>query len=206
MEITATVDYGTLEIELSSDEREEVQQNLLEVIDFLEENNEAFKGLDLTVQNGSSQTELSATEWSNNDGQQEQSKDDGSSLKSLARKFDVTIEAINEIVFVDPFGEERPQLMANSEQLGSSVPERQRHAAFIILTVLEECYDEEEIETAEFKELLTFAGISDGNLYRAWDDSLFQTGKGRSAKVSLKGPGKREAKKYLKALLESNAK
>ena len=38
MQITATLDYGPLNVEVSSDEREEVQQTLLDIVEFLREN------------------------------------------------------------------------------------------------------------------------------------------------------------------------
>lgn len=203
MEITATLDYGSLEVELSSDKREEVEQNLLEVVGFLEENDEIFDGLNRAVQGDYSQAELGKAKWTENDTHQEPSED-GSPLDKLERKLGVTTEFIDEIVYVDPDGEEQPQLMVDGDRLGGSVPERQRHAAFIILTVLKECYNEKEMQTSQFKDILAFAEISDSNLHRAWDDSLFeQSGMGGSAKVTLKGPGKREAKKFFKELAQS---
>jgi hypothetical protein len=202
MQITATLDYGPLEIEVSSDEREEVQQNLLEIVEFLEESGDALEEVEIQPRAQASQTELDSSEWTDNDPQQSTAND--SPLSGISKELGVSAESLEEIVYVDSDGEERPQVMIDGDELGDSVPETQLNAALIILTVSEECYGEEVLDTSEFKDILALSGISESNLYRAWDESLInQSGKGNASTITLKGPGRREAKKLLCDIAES---
>lgn len=201
MKVTATLDYGPLDIELSSENREEVEKNLLGIIEFIDENREEFEesGLKVQSKDGNHQAELDSAEWSGDTGDKAGSADDP--LADLARELNVVSRKLNEIVYVDPDEEERPYLMVEGDKLGDSVPEIQRNAAFVLLTVLKECYHEDEMKTSEFKHILTVAEISDNDLYKAWDESVIDSsGRGRSATISLTGPGRREAKSVLKDL------
>lgn len=201
MDITATLSHGPLKLELSGEDSEEVKETLLELAQFVEEHEEVFSGVSFEMQGGpnENQTNLGEGTWAEDSGTQTSD----SPVAPLANELGVPIEPLEEIVYVDPDQEELPQLLVEGDDIEGGVTDRQRKAAYIILLALETCYDEDELYTSDFKDMLVYADISDNNIYKAWEDAQFdQSGQGRNSKVSFRGPGRREAKGFLKDFIE----
>lgn len=217
MELTITFQHGPLDAEFTGEDREEIQEDLLKFVDFLNENAEQFQGIEPPKPDSEELEEpsLDSDRWQDDD--EEESSSDSSSgsdsqdnpLSSLARKTDNPVEELEDLIYVDPDNEEDPQLMLDKDRLGENRAERQRNAAYIILRVWEECYDEERMKTSKLKNIFTMSGISDNSLYNAWGGSgkgkFDATGKGSSATVGLTGPGKRKALKVIQELPETTS-
>lgn len=215
MELVVELDTGPVNAEFSGEDWSEVEPELQGLINFLEKNHETLSeiapystnpqytgdvaGADGAAPNGGLDSEASG---------EADSKPDEGPLASLVRKTGKSVEGLDDLVYVDPDGEELPQVLAEKSVLGGSKAERQRNAAYMILAVWDECYGEERMKTSDFKDILTMSGISDNNLYNAWvgagKGDFHSTGQGPSATVGLTGPGKRQALKVFQSLADSD--
>lgn len=216
MELNVTLDYGSLNAEFQGGDREEIQDGLAKFVEFLNENDELFDGIDNhgPIDAPEEQADLDPERWEDsesdsesNNGQNINSNQSENPLAPLARKMGISVDVLDEIVYVDPEGEEMPQLMADKQFFGDSTTERQRTAAYILLKVWEECYEgEDRMKTSNLKTLLTMADISDNNLYNAWagpgKGDFNPTGRGDAATVGLTGPGGRQAMKELRRVAQ----
>lgn len=216
MQLTITLNHGPLDVEFNGDDREELQEELLGFSQFIEENSGIFDGVEFS--NGKSTDEeepgIDSDYWeekAENGGSSEgDSKTNGRDhpLASLARQTGSSVDRLDEIIYVDPEGEEPPQLLIDKSRLGSKKAERQRHAAYLLLLVWENCYEEERMKNSDLKRTLSIANISDNNLYNAWagagKGNFDPSGRGASATLGLTGPGEREALKLMKKLAEED--
>lgn len=210
-----TVDYGPLNAEFQGGDQEELQDNLVEFVEFLEENDDVFDAIRASYNGngGSATSDINAgyieegTEEQTNGESVGEVEEEDHPLKSLARNANTSTETLDDIIYVDPDGEEKPQLLVSKKHLGGTKAERQRTAAYILLRVWEDCYGEERMKTSELKSLLTMANIKEDKLYNAWKGAgkgdFDPTGRGESATVGLTGPGRRQAIKVLQQLVES---
>jgi hypothetical protein len=208
MEIKLMLEYGPIDAEFIGDDREELESEFESFLDFVNENSDRLNGLEVPESremgtNGAGQSANENGEASSTDGSQQ------SPLASLARKADTTTKVLNDIVYVDPDKEEDPQVLIDKGKLGSNKTERQRTAAYILLRIWEDCYDEERMDTSKLMNILAMSGISDNDLYNAWKGpgkgDFDSRGKGSSATVGLTGPGKRKALKVLKDLSQEHS-
>lgn len=209
MELTVTFQHGPLDAEFTGENRAEIQQNLIEFVEFLEENSEHFEGFEFSeAEDDYEETVLDSDRWGEDDESKSETEgpsDDSHPLGPLARKANTTVESLDEIVYVDPNNEEEPQLMVDKSLLGDNKTERQRAAAYVILYVWEDCYNEERMKTSKLMNILTMSGISDNDLFNAWkgpgQGNFNPKGSGSSATVGLTGPGKRRSLKIIQDLV-----
>lgn len=217
MELSVTLNYGPLNAEFSGGDQEEIQDGLVNFVEFLE-TNDLFDGMDVEptseTPDGTPGVDSGYWEKKANQGQAESQQntvgtDDrkDSVLYPIARKVGASVTDLEELVYVDEEGEEEPQLLIDEiDRLGDTVPEKQRGAALILLLAWHECYDEEKMKTSKLKDILAMRDISTNNLSRAWDgkgEGWFDPrGMGPSATIKLRGPGKRQARSVMKDLVE----
>lgn len=218
MEITVTLNHGFLNAEFTAEDREELEEDLIGFIEFLQENEDEFDDIELLGNPMISDGKPSlAAEPQNVESQTEERKVktegepttlDDHPLNPVAQKTGVGVGKLDEIVYADSDGEEMPQLLINKNELGGSKAERQRHASYLLLLVWEDCYGENRMKNSELKTLLSMASISDNNVHNMWKGAgkgMFDTtGRGSSATITLTGPGKREALKFIKKLVETD--
>lgn len=215
MELTVTLNHGPLNAEFSGEDREEIQQNLIKFMQFLDENGEIFEGVgyrESEEKDGS--PGVDSDYWEEKSMQEQDSNPDtadreDSVLYPISKKVGVSVTDLEEIVYVDEDGEELPQLLIDDlKRLGETVPERQRSAALILLLVWKECYGEEQMRTSDLKDIFAMKDISTSKTDRAWSnkgESWFDSsGHGVSASVKLRGPGERKAYSLLKDLIEND--
>lgn len=215
MELNVALEYGPLKAEFQGEDRSEIQDNLIEFVEFLDEHEEVFSSIDI-IANGivdknagdADRTETgmnneSSSEISNAD--QTKAEDDNP-LAPLARRLNKPIEAVEELIYVSVENDELPQLILDEpELLGDSVVERQQNAALIVLLVWDKCYGQSKMKVSDIKDIFSIMDISTSNTHRAWEKGYFQqTGKGAAATVRLRGPGEREGYSLLRDLLEEN--
>lgn len=219
MEITVTLDHGFLDAEFTAENREELEENLLGFVKFLQKNEDEFEEMEFlgksVVADGQPSLGTESPEVESRSGdtksvteqETETTSQEDHPLEPIARQTGVTIEKLDEIVYADPEGEETPQLLIEKSKLGGNKAERQRHASYVLLLVSEDCYGQERMKTSELKTILSMGNISDNNLYNMWKGAgkgMFDpTGKGASATIALTGPGKRKALKFIKELAEN---
>lgn len=220
MEVTFNLQFGPLDAEFTGGDREELQENLVKFVEFLEENGEIFDGIDIEPPSetpegapgvDSGYWEQKAQQEQAQSQQDTSGRDEGeeSVLYPIARKVGASVADLEELVYVDEDGDEHPQLLIDDiDRLGDTVPERQRNAALILLLVWHDCYGEEKMKTSLLKDILSMADISTNHLSRAWSDKgegwFDPRGYGQSATIKLLGPGKRQARSVLKDLVEDD--
>gem|GEM_PF-2380843 len=213
MEVTLTLDHGPLHAEVTGEDWETVESEVVEIAEFLGENDDLFENLDVdaTEPTEEEQSELGSNFWEDSE-----EPDDGEpapdesnhALAPLAREIDVPPTDIEDIVFADASGTDNPQIITDNSVLGDSKTGRQRNATYFLLLVWDYCYDEKRVKNSKVKTVLSLSGISDKSLYNIWSYGEYkghfdQQGRGSSATVSLTGPGEREAKIRLQSLAET---
>ena len=93
MEFTITARYGSLNIEIEGGDREEMQDELLDLAEFLEENNgdlEVFRGTQPTEQSPSSSTQTEATEWD----EQPQAENGEALFESISERTHIDVDVL----------------------------------------------------------------------------------------------------------------
>lgn len=210
MELEVTFDEGTVKVQVRGKSWADLEEGLEPFLSFLEENNERLQAIGLYGPQVSAGHPIGGAQGDHGDSRGEgdgnQGVGTGSPLSSLARKAKMSVDELEELIYVDPDREELPQVMAEMNKLGDNKVERQRTMAYIVLWVWQDCYGEERMKTSDLKEILSASGVSGHHLFKAWKGpgkgSFNPTGKGISATVGLTGPGKRRAMEKLQELAE----
>lgn len=201
MTIKVTLNYGPIEAEISGEDRDEVQSELLGFIEFLKEN-EGDLELGLPLQQPTPDDVGAAVASEARDG-------DDRPLATIARELGVSTDDLDDVIYVDPNLEEDPQLLLDPDDFGSTTVEQQRNAAYVLLYVWDECYGNDRMRTSKLNDIFALAGISTNNLYLAWRDEgqgkFDSQGQGPSASVSLTGVGVRTAKTVLQDLVNADS-
>lgn len=209
MELTVTLNHGPINAEFTGEEREEIEENLLQFMEFLDENEEVFAG----VENPDSEENLEGTHELDPDYWEERQEEPVSTSGNDVPETDVSYgsipdrtgldeEAIVQYFDIDPEGEEPPYLNFDIEVLGeegNSRSEKQMRGSLILMTLWRECNGIESVRSPELKDALRISGIDDtntSNMYQFNDgegDRYFRReGSGANTDISLTMPGKRE--------------
>lgn len=209
MEFSVTLNYGSLDAEFQGGDREDIENEVLEFIEFLEKNEEKLNGV-VTIEErrGGDSGGNGAAPHSHSRSTDSVSGGDGASddheLAPIAREVDATIEELEELIYVSVEGDDLPLLLIDDlERLGDTVPDKQANTAMAILFVWEKVYGEEKMLVSDMKDVFSRMGISTSHTHRAWDKSYFtQPDKGGGTKLKLRRGGKREARTLLEGLVE----
>lgn len=216
MELSVTLDYGPLNAEFQGGDQDEIQENLVEFVNFLEEHKDVIEAIEAsTISTGSmGDVDASTTEarTENGGGPSESDAEVDSAtgdnpLSPLASRLNKPVEELEELIYVSVENGDLPQLLVdNPDRLGDSVVERQRNVAMVVLLVWEKCYDQTKMKVSDIKDILSMMDISTSHTYRAWEKSYFkQTGTGPASSIQLRGPGERNAYSLLRELLEDSS-
>lgn len=206
MEITLTLEHGSLHAEFAGGDREELQNELLEFVSFLDENQEKLGKLAAAAntENREGSTQSHATEWEGGE-----SREISGTLSSVAERTRVDETTLNELIEV-PDDEEEPPFLnlykfgEEAEVLGSSRAERQARASLILLYIWKECRGEDEVDSEDLNAALSYSDVSPERrdaMYRSLDgkaDNYFN----RNGAVSLKPPGEHAAREEIQDLAE----
>ncbi|QLK26369.1 hypothetical protein HYG81_01750 [Natrinema zhouii] len=215
MEITLTLNRGPLDAEFKGEDLTELEENLLQFMEFLEKNEETLEGVELTYNEVDTEDEpgLDADHWEKKQEESAQTTQDddipsqgsvavNSDLKAIVKRTDFSPSTIDNYFDIDPEGEEPPYLNFDVETLGesgNSRSEKQMRASLILLTLWRECNKIEEVRSPSLKDALRISGIDDTdtfNMYQFNDgegDRYFRRdGSGANTDISLTMPGKRE--------------
>lgn len=212
MKITATLDYGSLEIELASEDREEIENELLAFVDFIESNKEslskAVSGTDDKTETKSGvQTTLGTTDDS--DPKETTSSLDISEITSRPH---IDTQILDEFLKVPDDEEKVPYLYMDGfeegeDVLGTSRRERQARASLLLLKAWKDLRDVDPVESEQLNESLHTSRInpdSRKNMYQAMDgdaDDYFT--RDFSGDVGLTQSGERAAEDEIERLVSS---
>lgn len=207
MELTVTVNYGPLNAEFSGEDQGEIQENLVEFVEFLEENGDVFDGIEVSA-NGHEEMEdpgLDEEYWEEkqaNAGESSEKQSTDVDFGDIPDRVEYHEGTLDSYFDIDPSGEEPPYLNFDPDtlgELGNSRSEKQMRASLILLTLWRECHGVESVTSSTLKDALRISGINDETLYNMYgfndkegDRYFRREGKGANTDISLTMPGKRE--------------
>lgn len=209
MEMTITLGYGPLDAEFTGKDQEEIQDNLLQFMEFLEENGELFDGIEFSsAETGDSEDPgLDPDFWEEQQAEAQEksgaeSADIPVSFGAIPNRIDYSEGTLAQYFDIDPEGEEPPYLNFDADVLGesgNSRSEKQMRGSLILLTLWRECEGVDEITSSTLKDALRISGVNDEALYNMYgfndnegDRYFKREGTGASTDISLTMPGKRE--------------
>lgn len=204
MGANATLDFGPVQVELRAENADELEEELEQIIGYLESNNDRINSIfavDESPSMDSSQHDVNGSE----DGGHSDDVHIDAKLSDIADKLRVRGANLNKLILTD---DDFPQLYLDElDLLAERKTERQRRASLILLYLWDEYYGVDRVKTSELKTALSRSGISESNLanmYQGQGDRFFdRTGRGASATIGLTAPGRRRAQKALSELVES---
>lgn len=214
MKLKAELDYGALQVEIWTEEGEDHQKHLRELLEFIGENKELLKNI------GAAEPETAIQQYENEMASEEppsegtepeeptagEAADD--SLAAIASKLrDVAVEDLQEVIMIDN-NEEMPLLyLEDTNLLGEKKTDRQRNASLILLYLWKKQFEVERVKSSKLKDALNYSNISESamaNMYQGEGNRYFDRGgRGPSATVALTPPGERQARKSLKNLVDN---
>jgi len=219
MEITITLDHGPLDAEFTGEEREEIEENLLAFIEFLEENEDIFGGSGFSIEEGNENGNpgLDPDYWEDRQDTPDETHDDGgtdsgTTFGSIPSRTDIDEETLNRYFGIDPDEAEPPYLSFAVEVLGesgNSRSEKQMRGSLILLTLWRECHGVEEVRSPQLKDALRISGIDDDALYAMYgfnddegDRYFRRDGSGANTDIALTLPGEREGYDQIQRTIE----
>lgn len=218
MNITVSLRHGPLDVEVEAEDSEDYQQEILDFVEFLEENDDTLQSLDgalshhigedgTTQQTSQQKSGDSNTNYQDDSENDDVSVDDGGPLAPIASATDNS-ETVLENLIAAPEGDDRvPYLVIDDlDILGDSKIQKKRVAALILLFAFHKCYGEERIASSDLKDAFIRSGVPEDHINEAYKDEgkrfFDPRGRGGSASVALLGPGEREAKKEINRIIE----
>ncbi|TKX74636.1 hypothetical protein EXE46_08005 [Halorubrum sp. GN11_10-6_MGM] len=218
METTAKLEYGVLEVEIHAFDEEDYQKEVLDLIQFIEDNQDSLdelSGVSDTAEINQSKSEVKSLEEFGESNQTEteietiDQEEESGPLADIASELRISEHKLDNFVYVDPQEEDFPVLYIDEMgDIGNRKTDRQRISSLILLYVWHECYDVERIKSSSLKDALELSDVSSsgmGNMYQGEGDRYFdRRGRGPSATVSLTPPGKRQARKLLKRFTQDD--
>jgi len=211
MRTTVTIQYGGLEFEIEDPENGDYQENVMDVVDFIENNQERFEEVGIGAGKPNIAPEKIEAPALESPEQNEDSDEEYSSesiFEEVSSQLRVPASELENFLYVDSEGEEPPTIYTEEiGELGEKQADRQRVASLILLYLWHECYGEDRIKSSVLKDALALSDISSSgmaNMYQGEGDRYFdRRGRGPTATVKLTAPGKREAKKQIKKFVRS---
>ncbi|QKY18635.1 hypothetical protein [Halorubrum sp. CBA1229] len=221
MDVRLTLKKGPLEVEIEASDDDDYQSEVLEILEFLESNEEQILELDtstggpdpepdqasVTADWGDDTEPSSSDEQNNNNTRVETETEEASPSVEFASELNISSEQLTEVIDIDPELEEEPFIVADTTGFGETRQERQLHGTLILLGTWQECYGADRVYSSDLKDALEFSGIDPDQLTGIYHniegtDSYFdRSGRGPSATVALTRPGLREARSRIRELV-----
>lgn len=209
METTVTFEHGPLTVELHTYEGDDYQDEVLDLLRFLENNQEKFEEIGTLStapeihpnKTESVSLEEFAEEGTTNEDNEVESE--SSPLSPIASELRLPVRDLEVFLHVDSDREDPPVFYPNEvSEIGQRQTDRQRIASLMLLYLWHECYGEERVKSSDLKDALELSNISSSgmaNMYQGEGDRYFdRRGRGPTATVRLTPPGKRQAMKAIK--------
>ncbi|MDZ7849981.1 MAG: hypothetical protein U5K70_03930 [Halodesulfurarchaeum sp.] len=199
MELTVSLSLGRLNVELAGEDREEVQEELINFISFIEENEDILEGY---ASQESSNTAENVSVPETDDTSDRPTQGSGPRFGDIPDKTGIDNAVLNQYFDVNPDGDEPPSLNFEVDVLGESGSgrsEMQMRASLIFFTLWRECMGIESVMSPELKDALRISGIDDSSLYNMYyfnegegDQYFRREGTGEHTAIELTLPGRRE--------------
>jgi hypothetical protein len=214
METTITLEHGPMKVEIHALNDENYQEEVLDLIQFIEENQERFEELGMGTETSemtkSRSEETSLEQFTKNESEEDQEEveeEETGPLSSIASELRVSANELRKFLHSEPEEEDFPVLYVDElGEIGERKTDRQRVASLVLLYVWHECYDIDRVKSTDLKDALELSNISAtgmGNMYQGEGDRYFdRAGRGPSATVRLTPPGKRQARKVLRQFVQ----
>lgn len=202
MEYNYSFTVDGIEVELSGEDLQELQEGVEESIEFIEDNSELLEG----VNSAPVQRVGAAIQSEPPAGQS--TPTEPYEFGDISERTQVSPDTLSQIVEIPDTHEESPYLKLylfdeGAEVLGSSRMDRQARASLILLYIWEEVYGKDEVEGEVLDEALHDSEIDSerrDNMYRALSgdaDRYFDRGQGI---ISLRPPGRQAAREEIQEL------
>jgi len=209
MEFTITARYGSLNIEIEGGDREEMQDELLDLAEFLEENNgdlEVFRGTQPTEQSPSSSTQTEATEWD----EQPQAENGEALFESISERTHIDVDVLGQLFEVPDDEEEVPfvklfQFDDGAEVLGNHRNQRQAYGSLLVLYLWQECRGIDEVELETLNNALSYSDIDIERrdaMYQAFSSDAQNWFDSNGSTISLTTRGEHQAREVIGELAE----
>jgi len=209
MEVTLTFRYGPLDIEIEGN-KEEVENNLVEFVEFLQENEDPLRGMEFLPvdREETEQSSLGELEEQQEvESEIETAEEDTIAYGDIPNRTGLDRQVLSEYFDIDSEGEEPPHLNFDTEILGDSRKERQMRGSLILLTLWRECNDAEDVRSPQLKDALHISGIDDDHLYAMFNHNEYdryfrREGSGANTDISLTMSGKRNGFDQIEEAIE----
>jgi len=221
MDIHVSLQHGPLAVEIDAKEDDDYQQELEDLLEFIEKYEERLKELNVNNLESSRENEdgnstgqasmdrFAGNSTSNGQNQSPPETDNGSEglLEPLAKKVGTTPAAICEVIDIDPNGEEPPFLLVDTDEFADTKAKQQFISSLLILEVWDECYEADRMKSSLLKDALEYSGVDSSNMSNMYslddaDSFLNKKGRGGSTTLKLRRPGKREAQRLFRELAQ----
>lgn len=217
MDITLTLNYGPLDAEFQGEDREELQDELIEFINFIEEEQGTLSTLPKPQGNSDSTSEgkqTSATGWEDSQAdasrETEDTNDGNSEFASISNKTGVDTDVLSKLYELPDSDDGVPSLnMYHFEdgtlRLGSARNQRQAQASALLMFAWEDCLDEKRIDYDELDEALVASDIETerrNSMGQAFSDGASDWFESDGSSIYLVGKGKNHARELLQELAE----
>lgn len=205
MDIQITFQDGPIEAEISAEEDEAYSEVLEALGEFVEDfeptepigpQDTANTDTDDAVDNKSADVTADSTSGKSN---------------SLFDEVDATDSELHRVLKTGRVEngdvEEFPEIIGNTEVLGSSIAERLLNGSAIVLTILEEAHGIDRVKTTKLKDALGDSGIDTdnwGNVHGEENKEVYldSRGHGASGTTAVRAPGKQDAYGYIQSLVD----
>ena len=219
MEINIHLHHGPLDVEIQADKEENYQQEVLDIIEFIEENSEEFNHLSPQQEDRHEeeyeQAPADSDIWEEgvNNEESSQERNTNGIFQSVSRATNVD-ESTLERIFDMPENEEQvPAIIIEEfeeglDVLGSSRRERQARASLMLLYIWHEIRDVDEVLSSDLGDALNMSGIDPTDMYGMYDtlggdaDTYFNRTTGGNPTVKLSRRGKRIASNQIEEFTE----
>lgn len=209
MELTVSLNLGRLNAELTGEDRQELQNELVEFINFLEENEGI---IDDVLSRESERVERTDSADEAIQYVEEQPHQPTSDFGDIPDRTSLEPGTLSSYFDLDPDGDEPPFLNFNTDVLGESGSarnEKQMRASLILLTLWRECLGLEPVVSSDLKDALRISGIDDtelSNMYQFNNNEgnryFRREGRGQNTEIELTLPGQREGYDQIRRTVE----
>lgn len=168
MELSVTLNYGPLNAEFSGGDQEEIQDNLVEFVEFLKENEETFEGVEIqTRESGGFNTPPetgSQTTDVNRESSGGKNLSSGTPFDRIVRQTGTEPDFLAKLIELPNSDDGVPSLNLyhfdeGTEVLGRHRNQRQAQASALLLYIWEECLGKKKIDYESLDEALIESDI-----------------------------------------------
>lgn len=214
MEATITLQYGPIDAEFTGDDREELQEELLGFVNFIEENRESLSGLPAASESSESEPkeeQTSATDWTDSNTVETTTDSSGASeFQSFSQKTGVAAGDLAKLFDIPDDGDGTPSLNMyhfdeGTLELGSYRNQRQAQASALLLYAWEECLGKKKVPYKELNEALVDSDIETeriDTMRQAFSGDAEEWFESDGSKIHLLGQGKNHTRDLLEDLVE----